>query len=127
MKKVNNILIVSFHLANLILISFYLYPGSIIGHIIYDDFTKQPGIARNFVISLNHFFVFLFLSTLGILAYRNSNKINFLIKYLFSISVILELMHIIIPQRTFEVKDLLGNILGIILIIGIYKFKKKYV
>jgi len=127
MKKQNYVLIASFHLINLILILFYLYPGSIFGYVIYGDFTKQPEIARDFVISSNHFFVFIFLSTLGILAYSNSNKINTMIKYLFSISIILELMHIIIPQRTFEVKDLLGNILGIVLIIGIYKFKKKYV
>ena len=127
MKKQNYVLIVSFHLINLILILFYLYPGSIFGYVVYGDFTKQPEIARDFVISSNHFFVFIFLSTLGMLAYSNSNKINIMIKYLFSISIILELMHIIIPQRTFEVKDLLGNILGIVLIIGIYKFKKKYV
>jgi len=127
MKKQNYVLIASFHLINLILILFYLYPGSIFGYVVYGDFTKQPEIARDFVISSNHFFVFIFLSTLGMLAYSNSNKINIMIKYLFSISIILELMHIIIPQRTFEVKDLLGNILGIALIIGIYKFKKKYV
>ena len=127
MKKKNYVLIGSFHLINLILISFYLYPGSIFGYVIYGDFTKQPEIARDFAISLNHFFVFIFLSTLGILAYRNNGKINILIKYLFSISIILELMHIIIPLRTFELKDLLGNILGTMLIIGIYKFKKKHV
>jgi len=127
MKKLNNILIVSFHLVNLILISFYLYPGSILGHIVYDDFTKQPEIVKGFIISLNHFFTFCFLSTLGILAYRSSNKINILIKYLLSISIILELIHIVIPQRAFEVEDILGNILGTISIIAIYKFKKKYV
>jgi glycopeptide antibiotics resistance protein len=127
MKKVNNILIVSFHLANLILISFYLYPGSLIGHIIYDDFTKQPEIVESFIIPLNHFFAFVFLSTLGILAYRNNNKINILINYLFLISIILELIHIVIPLRAFEVQDLLGNILGTVLIVGIYKSKKKYV
>ena len=127
MKKVNNILIVSFHLVNLILISFYLYPGSLIGHIIYDDFTKQPEIVESFIIPLNHFFAFVFLSTLGILAYRNNNKINILINYLFLISIILELIHIVIPLRAFEVQDLLGNILGTVLIVGIYKSKKKYV
>ena len=127
MKKLNNILIVSFHLVNLILISFYLYPGSILGYIVYDDFTKQPEIVNGFIISFNHFFTFSFLSTLGILAYRSSNKINILIKYLLSISIILELIHIVIPQRAFEVEDILGNILGTISIIAIYKFKKKYV
>jgi len=127
MIKLNNILIASFHLANLVLISFYLYPGSILGNIIYDDFNKQPEINEGFIISLNHFFAFGFLSTLGILAYRNNNKINILINYLFLISIILEFIHIVIPLRAFEVKDFLGNILGTVLIIVIYKFKKKYV
>ena len=127
MKKLNNILMIGFHLFNLTLMSFYLYPGSILGYVLYGDFTQQPQVSKNFGISLNHFYAFIFLSTLGVLAYRNSNKINFLIKYLFSISIILELTHIIIPQRGFELKDLFGNILGTILIIGIYKFKKKNV
>ncbi len=127
MKKLNNILMIGFHLFNLTLISFYLYPGSILGYVLYGDFAQQPQVSKNFGISLNHFYAFIFLSILGVLGYRNSNKINFLIKYLFSISIILELTHIIIPQRGFELKDLFGNILGTILIIGIYKFKKKNV
>ena len=126
MKKQNYVLIASFHLINLILILFYLYPGSIFGYVIYGDFTKQPEIARDFVISSNHFFVFIFLSTLGMLAYSNNNKINILIKYLFFISIILECVHIVIPLRAFEIEDLLGNILGTLLIVGIYKLKKKY-
>ena len=68
MKKINNVLITSFHLINLIIISFYLYPGSIVGYVVYGDFTKQPEISEGFSISLNHFFVFLFLSILGILS-----------------------------------------------------------
>ena len=126
MKKINNVLITSFHLINLIIISFYLYPGSIVGYVVYGDFTKQPEISEGFSISLNHFFVFLFLSILGILAYQRSNKINILIKYLFFISIILECVHIVSPLRAFEIEDLLGNILGTLLIVGIYKLKKKY-
>ena len=127
MKKQNYVLIASFHLINLILILFYLYPGSIFGYFVYADIIKQSEIVEGFIISLNHFLAFMFLSILGILAYRNSNKINILIKYLFSASIILELIHFVIPQRAFEAVDLLGNILGTVLIIGIYKSKKKYV
>ena len=73
------------------------------------------------------FYAFIFLSTLGIFAYQNSYRIGILIKYLFLISIILELTHIVIPQRGFELKDLLGNISGVILVIIFYKLKKKYV
>ena len=127
MKKLNNILKISFHLVNSTLILLYLYPGSIFGYIVYGDFSKQPEITGDFLISFNHFCTFIFLSSLGIFAYQNTYRISILIKYLFLISIILELTHITIPQRAFELKDLLGNISGVILVIIIYKLKKKYV
>tara|TARA_B100001173_G_C15940543_1_gene526897 strand:- start:370 stop:753 length:384 start_codon:yes stop_codon:yes gene_type:complete len=126
MKKLNNISKISFHLVNLTFILLYLYPGSIFGYIVYSDFSIHPQITRDFLISSNHFYVFIFLSTLGIIAYQNSYRIGILIKYLFLISIILELTHIVIPQRGFELKDLLGNISGVILVIIFYKLKKKY-
>ena len=126
MKKINNILIKSFHCINLILIALYLYPGSILGHVLYKDSTIQPQITRDFLISSNHFYVFIFLSVIGILAYKKSKKINFLIKYLFLISVMLEFFHIYVPNRSFELSDLFGNIIGVVVVVIIYKIKKKY-
>ena len=126
MKKINNILIKCFHFANLILIIFYLYPGSIFGYVLYNNPSIQPQITRDFLISSNHFYVFIVLSTIGILAYRNTKKINFLIKYLFLLSIFLELLHVIIPKRGFEWSDLFGNILGVVVVIIIYKVKGKH-
>ena len=37
------------------------------------------------------------------------------------LSILLELLHIIIPNRGFEVADLLGNILGVLLPLVIFK------
>ena len=126
MKKVNSILIKGFYFANFILIIFYLFPGSIFGHILYNNTSIQPQITRDFLISSNHLYVFIILSTIGILAYRNNSKINFLITYLFLLSIILELFHIIIPNRGFQFSDLFGNIIGVIVVVIIYKIKKKY-
>ena len=126
MKKINSILIKSFHCVNLLLIIFYLYPGSIFGYILYNNTSIQPQITRDFLISSNHFYVFIFLSTIGILAYRNTNKINLLIKYLIVLSISLEFFHLYIPNRSFEVNDLFGNMIGVIVVIIIYKIKKKY-
>ena len=126
MKNINSILIKSFHSTNLILIIFYLYPGSILGYVLYDDTFNQPQITQDFLISSNHFYVFIILSTIGTLAYHNTTRFNFLIKYLFILSVILEFFHILIPNRSFEVSDLFGNILGVVVVIVIYKIKKKY-
>ena len=127
MNKVKNSLTLGFYFVNLILIIFYLYPGSIFGCFLYNDCSIQPQITRDFIISSNHLYVFAILSTLGIEAYKNTKKIKFLILYLFLLSIILELLHIIIPNRAFELSDLFGNILGVILIIIIYKVKNKYV
>jgi|TARA_B110000037_G_C16777849_1_gene366064 VanZ family protein len=66
------------------------------------------------------------LSTIGILAYRNTSKINFLIKYLLILSVLLEYLHILIPKRSFELSDLFGNIVGVIVVVIVYKIKKIY-
>ena len=125
MKKINNILIKSFHCINLILIVLYLYPGSIFGYVLYKNFSIQPQITRDFLISSNHFYVFIILSIVGILAFINTKKINFLIKYLFVISILLEFLHMFIPNRSFELSDLFGNIVGVIVVVIVYKIKQK--
>ena len=123
----SKILILGFHTINLILIIFYLYPGSLLGFFLYNDNSIQPQITRDFLISSNHFYAFVILSANGILAYNKSDKIAFLIKYLFLLSIFLEFFHIIIPNRDFEIRDLFGNIAGVILIVIVYKIKNKYV
>ena len=133
MKYIKKLLILGFHSFNLILIIFYLYPGSIFGCYLYNNCYVQPQITKNFIffskhlISSNHLYVFIILSFFGILAYYGSNKVKFLITYLFSLSIILELFHLIVPNRGFEWSDLFGNILGVTIVIIIYNAKNKYV
>ena len=119
----NKILILGFHAVNLILIIFYLYPGSLLGLFLYNDSSIQAQITEDFLISSNHFYSFIILSIIGIITYNKSNKINLLIKYLFLLSVSLEFFHFIIPNRNFELSDLFGNILGVFFVIVIYKIK----
>ena len=126
MEYVNKFLIPLFYIINLVLIIFYLYPGSILGCFLYDDCSTQPQITKDFIISSNHFYAFIILSTIGIYNYRDKKKIKFLIIYLFLLSIILELFHIVIPNRGFEWGDLFGNILGVMLVIIIYKIRVKY-
>jgi len=110
----------SFYASNLFLFIFYLYPGSIFGCFLYNDCNIQPQLTRDFIFfSSNHVYVFLIFSFLGILSFKEDlKKISY---YLFSISIFLELMHIIVPNRGFEVADLLGNVLGVILSLILYK------
>ena len=127
MKYKKKLLVLCFHSANIILIIFYLYPGSIFGYFLYGDNSIQPQLTRDFIISSNHLYVFIILSALGVIAYQDTKKINLVILYLFSLSIILELFHTIIPTRAFEWSDLFGNVIGVLFIIIIYKLKNKNV
>ena len=126
MKYIKKFLIPTFHTANLILIIFYLYPGSLFGFLLYGDSSLQPQITSDFIISSNHFYIFIILSALGIIAYQDTRKIKIITIYLFLLSIVLELAHIVIPVRAFEWTDLFGNIVGVIFVIIIYKIKNKY-
>ena len=126
MNKLSNIFKIIFHFLNIILIFFYLFPGSILGWFLYKDLKQQPQIANDFIgISSNHFYAFFVLSIMGIFSYLKHKKLNLLIKYLLLLSIMLELFHLLIPQRSFELGDLFGNILGIMVAIIIYKIWKK--
>ena len=127
MKKIKKFFKIGFYSANTILIIFYLFPGSILGCFLYNDCYIQPQITRDFIISSNHVYAFVLLSSLGVFSFHNTKKINFLSVYLFLLSIFLELFHTIIPNRGFEMSDLFGNIVGVILVILIYKIVIRYV
>ena len=109
-----------FYLVNLIFIILYIFPGSILGKIIYDDFDKQPQLTNDFSFSIfdfssNHTFAFAFISFFGLFLFYKDNLKKISI-YLFSSSIILEFLHIFIPNRSFQFSDLNGNLLGVIVI-----------
>ena len=127
MNKLKNFFKIGFYSSNIILIIFYLYPGSILGCFLYNDCYIQPQITQDFIISSNHFYAFIVLTSIGVLSFHNPKKINLLSVYLFLLSIFLELFHIIIPNRGFEMSDLFGNIGGVIFVILIYKVVIRYV
>jgi VanZ family protein len=110
----------SFYILNIVLIIFYVYPGSILGCLLYKDCYIQPQLTRDFLlVSSNHVYVFFVLSVIGFIAFsKNLKKIFY---YLILLSIVLELLHIIIPNRGFEVADLLGNIMGVLLSLILFK------
>ena len=117
-----------FHILNTIFIILYIYPGSILGYLIYRNFSKQPQLTSDFfAISSNHVYAFFLLSVLGLFGYYKVKKF-FIINYLIFISIILEILHLIVPNRAFQFADLFGNIVGVlspIIIINIYNFWRK--
>ena len=115
-----------FYLYNLILISFYLFPCSILGLIINKNCKLQPQLTPDFVVSTNHLYAFLILSLIGFFTYKKLEKIRKLSIYLIIISIILEITHHFIPERSFEYSDLFGNLSGVIIVIILFNLFKKY-
>ena len=105
----------------------YLFPGSLIGYLFYGDYGKQPDLIPNPIgTSINHALALFYLSILGLISYIKGKSFNQNIIFLLFLSIILELSHYFIPNRSFEFLDLFGNLLGAILAIFIIIFYKKY-
>ena len=121
-KNIKNYTKYLFHISNVFLIIFYLYPGSIFGCFVYDDCGIQPQLTRDFImISSNHVYVFSIISLLGLIAYSEKKYLKKIVIYLFFISFFLELAHLFVPERGFEIKDLAGNIVGVVISLIIFK------
>ena len=117
-----------FHIVNILLIVFYLFPGSILGCFLYNDCKTQPQLTPDFIVSSNHVYIFTIVSLLGFVTYSKDKFFKIIIAYFFFIALFLELAHIIIPERGFEVKDLGGNIFGVVISLVIFltfKLRKK--
>jgi VanZ family protein len=86
----------------------------------------QPQISSDFIISSNHFIAFAFISIIGFFTFRKKKEVIPLIFYLIFLSIILEIFHLIIPERSFQWADLLGNLLGVVIVIFINNFINIY-
>ncbi len=129
MDKAVGYLRILFHILILILIILSLYPGSILGFLLYGDFRLQPQFTKDFsYISSQHLYVYLLVSVLGFFSYLRDKKFNLVVIYLFFLSIILEVAHLVISERSFQIEDLTGNILGVLIaytIVLIYKFWRR--
>ena len=129
MDKAVGYLRILFHILILILIILSLYPGSILGFLLYGDTRLQPQITKDFLyISSQHLYVYFLVSALGFFSYLRDEKFNLVVIYLFFLSIILEVTHLVISERSFRIEDLTGNILGVLIaytIVLIYKFWRK--
>lgn len=116
-----------FYFLNLCLIFTYLFPGSIFGCIFLDDCKRQLKITPDLsMISSNHFYAFLIISIVGFLTYSKKKDLKFLIIYLILASILLEILHLVIPERSFQWSDLVGNFIAVIVVIFIHNLINKY-
>ena len=108
------------------LLILYLFPGSLIGYLFYGDFSRQPDIIPNPLgTSINHTIAFFYLSILGLISYIRGTSFKKTLIFLVVVSLILELSHLIIPNRSFQYSDLFANLLGTLLaIVIIFLYKR---
>ena len=118
-----------FHTLILLLIVISLFPGSLLGYVLYGDLAKQPNLIQNpFGTAINHFFFYFFVSIFGFILYLRSYNFQKLVYSLFFLSIILEVLQFIIPYRTFEIYDISSNFVGVLVayfIVKIYLFFNK--
>ena len=111
----NKVLKSIFHISVLFLIIISLWPGSLLGFLLYSDWGLQPDLIKNpFGTTINHFICYAYISLLGFFLYIKNANFKKLVYGLFFLSITLELFHFIIPNRSFQLEDLLANILGVI-------------
>jgi len=118
-----------FHFSVLFLIVISLWPGSLLGFLFYGDWEQQPNLVENPLgTTINHFIYYIYLSLLGFFIYLKNENFKKLVYGLFFLSITLELLHFVIPNRAFQLADLLSNIFGVMvayLVIKIYLFVDK--
>ena len=115
----------NFSLTGLLIL--YLFPGSLIGYFLYGDLGKQPDMIPNPIgTSINHALAFFYLTTIGLISYLNQTSFNKILIFLVTLSLFLELSHLFIPNRSFEILDLFANLLGTFLAIVIIFLYKKF-
>ena len=104
-----------FHISVLFLIIISLYPGSLLGYLLYGDLGQQPNFIKNpFGTTINHFVYYLYISLLGLFLYLRMENFQRVFYSLFFLSIILEVLQYIVPIRAFQFNDLIGNILGVL-------------
>ena len=129
-----------FYVSILLLIVITLYPGSLLGLLLYGDLSFQPNLAENpyftpipthlytYANIINHFIAYFYLSMLGLCLYLRSHNFQKIVYGLFFSSIFLEFLQIIVPRRAFEIYDVSANFAGVLVaycLIEIYKFWKK--
>ena len=104
-----------YYFSLVILFILYLFPGSLIGYLLYGNLGQQPDLIPNPIgTSINHLISFICLSTLAFVVRVREKKFINSFQFIFFISILLEILHYFIPNRAFEYYDLFANFIGVI-------------
>ena len=114
-----------YYFSLLVLMILYLFPGSLIGYFLYGNLGQQPNLITNPIgTSINHLIFFSYITSLAIIVRLRVKNIFTSFKVILFISGILEILHLIVPNRAFELYDLLANITGVTIVLLINSFIK---
>ena len=107
-----------YYFSLIVLFILYLFPGSLIGYSLYGNLGQQPNLIPNPIgTSINHLIYFSYITLLASIVRPSIKNILTNYKSILVISIILELLHMVIPNRAFEIHDLLANIMGVIIVL----------
>ena len=114
-----------YYFSLIVLLILYLFPGSLIGYFLYGNLGQQPNLIANPIgTSINHLIFFSYITVLAIIIRQKVKNIFTNYKIILFISCILEILHLIVPNRAFEFYDLIANIFGVVIVLLINSFIK---
>ena len=114
-----------YYFSLLTLLILYLFPGSLIGYFLYGNLGQQPNLVTNPIgTSINHLVFFSYITTITIIVRLRVKNIFTSYKFILFIAGILEILHLIVPNRAFELYDLIANVVGVSMVLLINSFIK---
>ena len=114
-----------YYFSLLTLLILYLFPGSLIGYFLYGNLGQQPNLITNPIgTSINHLVFFSYITTITIIVRLRVKNIFTSYKFILFIAGILEILHLIVPNRAFELYDLIANVVGVSIVLLINSFIK---
>ena len=114
-----------YYFSLIILLVLYLFPGSLIGYFLYGNLSQQPNLITNPIgTSINHLIFFSYITVLTIIVRLRIKNIFTSYLFILFISCVLEISHLIIPNRAFEFYDLIANFTGVVIILLLNRFIK---
>ena len=114
-----------YYFSLLVLLILYLFPGSLIGYLLYGNLGQQPNLISNPIgTSINHLIFFSYITVLAIIVRIRVKNIFTNYLFIILISCLLEISHLIIPNRAFEFYDLIANFTGVVIILLLNSFIK---
>ena len=114
-----------YYFSLLALLILYLFPGSLIGYFLYGNLGQQPSLIANPIgTSINHLICFSYITLLAVIVRLKVENVFNSYKLILFLSLILEISHLIVPNRAFEIYDLIANTTGVIMILLINRLIK---